>query len=373
MSKFLKYLEPPAPFTGQTSFKHTVKNKNKLNDWLLEQEPNTLHRPLRKKFVREKVILNGIDDLWQADLVDVSNISKENKEYKFLLTVIDVFSKFAWVKPLKNKTSESILQALTEIFKSRKPDKLQTDKGREFLNKPVQDFLKKINVHLYTTYSELKASVVKRFNRTLKEKMWRYFTYKNNHDYTKILDNLVDSYNNKFHRTIKTTHSNVSSKNEEKVIKNIYGYDKNTGDDSLLTLNFKIGDKVRISKTKGLFEKGYTPNWTREIFVIDKIVYSNPLTYIIKDLNDETIEGRFYEQELQKINKNEEIYQIDKIIRKRKKNNKLEYFVSWIGYPKSFNSWVKKEDVMPSNSSMDLYPQNTMTDFTVLLKEPIRL
>ncbi|CAF1067439.1 unnamed protein product, partial [Brachionus calyciflorus] len=113
-----------------------------------------------------------------------------------------------------------------------------------------------MNVYFYTTNSELKASVVERFNRTLKEKMWRYFPYKNNHDYTKVLDYLVDLYNNNFHRTIKTTPSKVSSKNEEKVFKNIYGHDKNTGDDSLLTLNFKIGDKVRISKTKGLFEKG---------------------------------------------------------------------------------------------------------------------
>ncbi|CAF1130418.1 unnamed protein product [Brachionus calyciflorus] len=107
----------PASFTGHASFKHTVRDKNKLNDWLLEQEPYTLHRPLRKKFLREKVISNGINDLYQADLVDVSNISKENRGYKFLLTVIDVFSKFAWVKPIKNKTSESIRQALTEIFK----------------------------------------------------------------------------------------------------------------------------------------------------------------------------------------------------------------------------------------------------------------
>ncbi|CAF1077934.1 unnamed protein product, partial [Brachionus calyciflorus] len=200
-----------------------------------------------------------------------------------------------------------------------------------------------MNVHFYTTNSELKASVVERFNRTLKEKMWRYFTYKNNHDYTKILDNLVDSYNNTFHRTIKTNPNKVSKKNEDKIFRNIYGYEKDTGDDSFLTINFKIGDKVRISKNKGIFDKGYTPNWTREIFLIDKIAYSNPATYIIKDLNDEIIEGRFYEQELQKINKKEEIYQIDKIIRKRKKNNKLEYYVSWLGYPKSFNSWVKTE------------------------------
>ncbi|CAF0918376.1 unnamed protein product [Brachionus calyciflorus] len=211
MSKFLNYFDPPAPatFSGHTSFKNTIKNKNKLNDWLLEQEPYTLHKPLRKKFLREKIISNEIDELWQADLVDVSNISKENKGFKFLLTVIDAFSKFAWVKPLKNKTSESILQALKTIFKSRQPVKFQTDKGREFLNKPVQEYLKKMNVHFYTTNSELKDSVVERFNRTFKEKMWRYFTYKNNNDYTKVLDNLVDSYNNTFHRTIKSTPNNV--------------------------------------------------------------------------------------------------------------------------------------------------------------------
>ncbi|CAF1155517.1 unnamed protein product, partial [Brachionus calyciflorus] len=156
MSKFLNYFDPPAraSFTGHTSFKHTVKNKNKLNDWLLEQEPYTLHRPLRKKFLLEK--------------------------------------------------------ALTTIFKSRQPVKFQTDKGREFLNKPVQDYLKKMNIHFYTKIFELKASVVERFNRTFKEKMWRYITYKNNNDYTKVLDNLVDSYNNTYHRTIKTTPSNVS-------------------------------------------------------------------------------------------------------------------------------------------------------------------
>ncbi|CAF1077913.1 unnamed protein product [Brachionus calyciflorus] len=129
MTKFLQYFDPPsqASFTGQSSFKHTIKKqkeKNQLKEWLGEQEPYTLHRPLKKKFQREKVISNGIDDLWQADLVDVSNISKENKGYKFLITVIDVFSKFAWVHPLKNKMSESILQALTKIFKTRKPLKL---------------------------------------------------------------------------------------------------------------------------------------------------------------------------------------------------------------------------------------------------------
>ena len=176
--------------------------------------------------------------------------------------------------------------------------------------------------------------------------MWRYFTYKNNHKYIDVLDQFIDSYNNTFHRTIKTKPSSVSIENQDEIFKTMYGYDKNLGDDSIINPKFSVGDKVRISKKKNIFEKGYTPNWTREIFIITIVILQNPPTYYIKDLNNENIEGKFYENELQKINKNEEIYSIDKIIRKRKRNNQEEYFVSWLGYPKSFNSWIKSTDLI---------------------------
>jgi hypothetical protein len=352
MKNFDFYFNPSSAssFTGLASLKNSYKFKSpklkNLKEWLLNQETYTLHKPLIKNFQREKVMVSGIDDLWQVDLVDVSNISRENKGIKFLLTIIDVFSKRAWVLPLKNKTSESILEAFKLVFKERKPKKIQSDKGLEFLNNMVQKFFKENKVHFYTTNSELKASVVERFNRTIKEKMWRYFSFKNNRKYIDILPELVDSYNNTYHRTIKSKPLEVTIKNEDQIWKNIYGYDKTYGNETFVNPKFKIGDKVRISKNKGIFEKGYTPNWTREIFLIDKLYVQNPPTYIIKDLNDEIIDGRFYEQELQKINHKDEIYTIDKIIRKRKKNNQLEYFVSWLGYPKSFNSWIKASDLV---------------------------
>lgn len=350
------YFNPPDPasFTGLASLKNTYKqfnnktNKKELANWLQKQETYTLHKPLIKKFRREKVKVSGIDDLWQVDLVDVSNISRENKGYRYLLTVIDVFSKYSWAEPLKNKTGESILKAFKKIIKSRIPKKIQSDKGLEFLNKYVQKFFQELGIHFYTTNSELKASVVERFNRTLKEKMWRFFTHNQNNKYIDVLQDLIESYNNTYHRTIKTKPVLVSKKKENQIFKNIYGYDRNDGDETYVNPKFAIGDKVRISKNKTVFEKGYTPNWTREIFIIHKIIIQSPPTYIIKDLNDEIIEGRFYEQELQKIDKNNEIYTIDKIIRKRKRNKTTEYFVSWLGYPKSFNSWISATDLIQS-------------------------
>lgn len=354
MKNFDFYFNPsdPASFTGLSSIKNTYnflnkkKFKNELKDWILNQETYTLHKPLLKNFQREKVKVSCIDDLWQVDLVDVSKLSKENKGFKYLLTVIDVFSKHAWVEPLINKTGISILNAFKKIIKERKPKKIQSDKGTEFLNSEVQKLFKEKNIHFYTTNSELKASVVERFNRTLKEKMWRYFTFKKNNKYIDILKDLIYSYNHTYHRTIQTKPVLVNKKIESKIFKNIYGYDKNSGDESVVYPKFKIGDKVRISKNKGIFEKGYTPNWTREIFIVDKLLIQSPPTYIIKDLNDDIIEGRFYEQELQEINQKDEIYSIDKIIRKRNKNNQVEYFVSWLGYPKSFNSWIKASDLV---------------------------
>ena len=140
--------------------------------------------------MRNRVIVTGIDDQWQADLVDVSSLARFNKGYKLLLTCIDVFSKFAWVVPLKNKTGESLLNDFQSILDlGRSAEKLQTDKGTEFLNHNFQSFLKENNIHFFTTNSELKASVVERFNHTLKTRMWNYFMAKNNRV---CIDNLQD-------------------------------------------------------------------------------------------------------------------------------------------------------------------------------------
>ena len=201
-------------------------------------------------------------------------------------------------------------------------------------NKHLQDLLNENNIKLYSTNnSEIKSSVVERFNRTFKNMMFKKFTENKDAIFYNILDELVSNYNNKYHSTIRMTPIQESKKVNEKKTKNIYNFEitKKPG-------KFKIGERVRISLEKNIFEKGYETNWTQEIFVIYDIKYSNVPYYYLKDLNNEKLEGTFYEQELQKV-KQDDLYTIEKILKTQ--NNKI--FVKWRGYDSSFNSWIEKK------------------------------
>ena len=160
----------------------------------MKQDAYTLHKPSRIHFKRRKTLSRGIDDLWQADLADVSSLSKYNDSYRYLLTCIDVFSKKARVVPLKNKTGVALREAFATMIKDVKPKLLQTDKGTEFPNWAFQQFLKDNEIRHYTSENEdIKCSVVERWNRTLKTKMWRYFTYASTLRDVDVLPALVGS------------------------------------------------------------------------------------------------------------------------------------------------------------------------------------
>ena len=183
----------PVAFTSPLALYREAKKRypsltfSQVKTWLQSKDTYTLHKPVRYNFPRNRVIVTGIDDQWQADLVDTSSLARFNKGYKFLLTCIDVFSKFAWVVLLKNKTGESLVNGFQSILDlGRSPEKLQTDKGTEFLNRNFQSLLEENSIHFFITNSELKASVVERFNRTLKTRMWKHFTAKNNRVYIDI-------------------------------------------------------------------------------------------------------------------------------------------------------------------------------------------
>ena len=176
--------------------------------------------------------------------------SKFNRGIKYLLAVIDVFSKYGYLIPLKDKTGKSVASALKTIFKERKPEKMWVDKGKEFYNKDVKELIK-----LYSTENEEKFSVVERWIRTMKEKMWNYFTDNNTNRYVDILPDLVEDYNNTRHSSIKMTPVEASKKkNELTVWRNLYPEHLEIRD---IKPKFSIGDKVRISKKKKTFEKGY--------------------------------------------------------------------------------------------------------------------
>ncbi|XP_065645790.1 uncharacterized protein LOC136076244 [Hydra vulgaris] len=292
-----------------------VKEKNvKWSDELA----NELHRPVIKHFRKRKVIANGIDEIWAADLVDMQSFSKFNNGIKYLLM---------------NKTGVDVENDLNKIFKERKCRKLWVDKGQEFYNKHV----KALGVELYSTENEEKSCVVERWNRTMKEKMFKYFSANSTRKYIDVLDEMVNKYNNTRHSSIKMTPGKASDeKNKNIVWLNLNGNARS----ETVRPKFSINDRVRITKKKTTFEKGYTPRWTEEVFTISLIQYTDPPTYKITDNNGEEIQRTFYEQELQKTN--QEIFRIEKVIRKLKNKSP----VNWYRYPESFNSWVDNKELI---------------------------
>jgi len=268
---------------------------------------------------------------------------KQNKGYKYMLNVIDVCSKYAWSIPMKNKTGETTLAAFKEIvIKSRRiPKHLWVDQGLEFYNKYITEWLKENNIIRYSTYGEHKSVVVERFNRTLKENMWKRFTAENTRNWIDMLDKLMYEYNNKTHSTIGTTPVKASLKeNETKVLEHIIGktrpiFERNP--------KFKVGDKVRISRTKITFEKGYLPNWSEELYVIENVLKTIPITYKLKDSLGQVIDGSFYQQELQKTE--QDIYRVEKVIRKKKINGVEHALVKWSGYSDKHNQWLPMNEL----------------------------
>ena len=203
----------------------------------------------------------------------------------------------------------------------------------------MQNFFNNNSVKIYHTNSHLKAVVIERFNRSLRELMMKEFVKNNNTVWYNILPKLIKIYNNRYHSTIRMKPIDVNKSNEKYIKQNIYTYNKTSKNPK-----FKIGDLVRISlKRRDLFDKASSNiKWSEELFKIHSINKSNVVTYKIKDLNDEIIKCIFYEKELLKTKDNSRVNIIEKIIRK----NKNKYLVKWRGYSDDFNSWIDKDDII---------------------------
>lgn len=209
----------PAGYSSVNTLTKAMNGKLTKTDverWLQSQETYTLHKPVQKNFPRNKYILSNFNELWQADLSDLRTYEQYNDGFKYILCVIDVFSKYAYVRAIKKKDSLTIKQCFTSIFDEAKtvPRHIQSDKGTEFVSKDVQSYLRNKNINYYTTNNpDIKASVVERFQRTLKMKMWRYFTHNNTYRYIDILQDLVSSYNHSVHSSIKMRPCDVNMEN----------------------------------------------------------------------------------------------------------------------------------------------------------------
>jgi L-rhamnose mutarotase len=305
-----------------------------------------LHKPKRKHFPTRPVVVKGPHETYQADLVDMGNLVQWNQRVRYLLTVIDIFSKMGYAEPVKQKTGEDVTTAFEKILdrSGHIPKNLQTDAGKEFFNAKFQKLMKRHGIHHYHTYSDKKASIVERWNRTLKSQMYKYFTRHNTLKWTKIVQSLVDQYNHRRHRMIGMKPAQVTRKNAPKVRRNIEQSRKRLPTPKR-TSRYQEGDLVRVSRVKGTFTKGYLPNWTEELFKVKEVLMTRPRTYKLVDLLDVPIHGSFYKEELQKTTI-PDYARIEKVIGKKTTPGGQKLIrVKWKGYDTRFNQWIPASDV----------------------------
>ena len=213
---------------GTFAIKQIINTKQKLglgNNFTLEDLSQELNKPVINKFERKKIVINYIDEIHSCDLVDVQKYSKMNKGYKYIFTNIDIFSMFAWSFPLKTKTIKDIKPCFQKIFKERKPKYIWSDRESAFFSKEMLKFFEDNNVKIYYTYSNLKAVIIERFNRSLRELMMKSFVKNNNTIWYNILSGLIKTYNNRYHHTIKIKPIDVNKTNEKYIKNNFYTYD----------------------------------------------------------------------------------------------------------------------------------------------------
>ena len=272
-----------------------MMEKQQQKQQLLAKE---VFSPQITKFRRERIIPLYKDETWSADLIDKSSLSKYNNNYKFILTVIDIFTKYAWAIPSKNKSGLSITNGFKIVLsehsqggsESRKPEKLWVDRGSEFYNKTIKSLLKEYETKLYSTYSDLKAVFIERFNRTLLQIINKPIFVTGDGNWVNILNDAVITYNNNIHSTIKMTPVDASINPD--IVRYIISFS------TKIEPKIKVGDYVRNADKRYIFSKGYTSNWNRELFKINEDLKSQPPTYKIEDINGELIDGKYYERYL---------------------------------------------------------------------------
>lgn len=348
----------PIAFSGINNIYDYYKRlitKDKIKDILSSVESYTTHREYHKG-QRNPSYSHFKRYQFQMDLVDIQELAPFNDNIRYILSVIDTFTRFAWVRLLKDKKGETVLDAFKSILQSASdyPITMVTDRGTEFINKQFQTFCEQNNIKLYTPDSSIHAAYVERFNRSLQSLIYKYMSENETHRFIdkvdldgttiNVMHNLMQTYNNRKHRMIGT--SPFIAENDPSVHLDIRMrmskyHDKIKPKEK--TLN--VGDTVRIATQKGKFSRGYKDQSQQEIFKIYEIKHKSKIPmYFLETYNGiEKIKGGFYDFELTKVAN--DVFRIEKVLKTRKKNNVVEHLVKWRGFDDTYNSWILAENV----------------------------
>ncbi len=278
-------------------------SRRQVQQWLQDQEAYSLTRKARRKFPRSRVIVEGRDSQWDLDLMDMVSLSKHNDQYKYVLIVIDIFSRYLWCEPVPSKRGTDISVALQHICSGpRQPKTVRTDRGMEFRSKEVNKYLRAKHIdHIYALNTETKANYAERVIKTLKHKLFRYLLKHNTKRYIDILKDTVHSYNHTPHRSLGTTPGSITiDKEGESRLQQYLIRTKSAKPLKAKPYKYKLGQTVRISHVRSVFDREYSQKWTGELFRITKRFKRAILpVYKLEDWAGEVIEGSFYEEELQ--------------------------------------------------------------------------
>jgi len=337
----------PIAFSGVTNiykyYKGFLKPKE-IEKLLASFDTYTLKREY-KNLIRNPNFSHFKRYQFQVDLIDIQKLSKYNDNYKYILSVIDTFSRKAWVRPCKDKSTDEILNAFKSILIEAVtlPHTLVSDRGKELTNKKFVDFCRKKNIKFFHNFTSVHAPFIERFNRTFQNILYKFIDHNETRRYIDNLQDFVDSYNGRVHRMINMTPEEAENEINNEKINSI-----------MLTLyekvkkeqpKYEINQHVRLALQKGVFHRGYKDQSNQEVFNIYKIKTNLPKPLYLLETYDkkEKLIGGFYAHELTPVNS--DVFKVEKVLKKRRVKGKVQYFVKWKGYDSSNNSWIDEKEI----------------------------
>ena len=347
----------PFSFSGRDNVyrAHPNVSRKELNRNLAQSDSYSKFKQY-KKIKTSPVYVWKKRELFQADLAFFTNpqLVEATGGIKYLLVIIDCFTKKIWLYPLEDKSVRGVVEKFKDLFdqKQVRPERIQTDEGGEFMGSQLGKLFKEYNIHHYVTYSDRKASIVERVIRTLKNLLYKKMEFHNTYNWVELLDDVEQKYLSSYHRTIKMTPNQAELQQNQFLLR--LTFHENYSKYNFKRPKFKVGDRVRVSLLRGKFAREFMQRFSEEFFIISHIAESPPDVqlpaprYYLTDINGDILKGNpsFFENDLSLYIPNEKTrYKVDKIIGQRIRNKKKQYLVTWRGWPENTATWEDADNI----------------------------